>query len=871
MNQADSMLKQVGSQYLVPDSGPRLGTYSAGNACMARATCREVRVSGATPQRCGNLPAELTSFVGRGAQLGEVRRLTEISRLVTVTGPGGVGKTRLALRATYDLGKRFPDGIWVADLSAVTRPVTLAYTIAGALQMNRRGVRHVADALAEQIAEKHMLLVLDTCEHLIDACAPFAEKLLQAAPRLQIIATSRQRLGTSSEHVLAIGPLQVPAAGAEADPQALQHVEAVALFTDRARALVPAFTVSRRNGASIAALCRRLDGMPLAIEHATARLRSLTADQLLELIDDRARLLDYSRRGGVARQRTLRATIAWSERLCTLSEKLAWARLSVFAGEFGLEAAVRMCAGVGIRAGQELAMIESLVDKSIVLAVRRRGKVRYRLLEDYRARGREYMRLLHEAENMGQRHRDWCLELAKRGEQEWMGGRQLEVFQRLQDAHADLLAALEFCATTPGERWAGLELAACLWFYWIGCGRPGDGRYWLDRAIGKFAANDIRAGGDNADDVTAGHADADAGQADGLTQGKAVQPDAAKTSYAKALWARGFISILQGDTAAASRYLEESRDQAAAAGDEATLTLSLHRLGTVALICDDHARATSLLSDAVARYEKLGEPNSNMIMARTALALAAVLQGDLGAAVDECMQTQAICEESGDLWAHVYVSCVQAVASWAQGEPGEAARHAREGLRGARLIHDVVGIVVAIELIALVAADRGGPGRAAVLLGAAEGIWRDLGLPMFGSGFLGDLHDLSVRRTREALSAKELATASGYGAALSLDEAVARALAEDEDAETSLPAGKAAAAPWPPLSNRECQVAALVADGLCNREIAQRLIIAKRTADSHVEHILAKLMFTSRTQVAAWVTQKRAVAEGEAQHGVGAA
>jgi predicted ATPase len=188
---------------------------------MARATRREVRVSGATGQRSGNLPADLTSFVGRGAELGEVRRLAEVSRLVTITGPGGVGKTRLALRAASDVGKRFPDGVWVADLSAVTRPLAVTYAIAKALRMNTRGVSGVADALAAHIAGKHLLLVLDTCEHLIDACAPLAERLLQAAPKLRIIATSRQRLGTSSEHMLAIGPLEVPAVGAEADLAAL--------------------------------------------------------------------------------------------------------------------------------------------------------------------------------------------------------------------------------------------------------------------------------------------------------------------------------------------------------------------------------------------------------------------------------------------------------------------------------------------------------------------------------------------------------------------------------------------------------------------------------------------------------------------------
>jgi len=776
----------------------------------------------------------MTSFVGRRTELGEVRRLLESSRMVTITGAGGVGKTRLALRAASDLSRRFPDGAWFADLSAITAPAMLAYTIASLLHMHDRNSRATADVLAEQVAGKHLLLIMDTCEHLVDACAELAEKLLLAAPKLHIIATSRQRFGISGEHVLAIQPLPLPGPGADTDLPAMQCSDAVMLFAERASAVVAGFSVSHRNGASVATLCRRLDGVPLAIEHAVTRLRALSVDQLVERLDDRVRLLGTGRRGGVERHQTMRAAISWSDNLCTRAERLAWARMSVFPGDFGLAAAERVCAGPGITAHQEIDVIAGLVDKSIVLVEQRGVEVRYRLLDDFRAYGRERLRTLGEASLRRVRQRDWCFELARLGEQEWSTGHQPEAFRRTEAEHANLRAALEFCLATPGEHEAGLELAATLWYYWIGCGGLAEGRYWLDRAIAQNAA-----------------------------EGSA--------GSARALWARGYIAILQGDTATATRLLEQSRDRAAAAADELTLALSIQRLGAVALIGDDHAKATEHLSDALNRYEKLGEPNSNVITTWVELAMAAVLRGDLDTAAGICAEVRATCETSGEQWACAYARYVLAAVAWDRRDVEAAGLHVRACLRTARTLHDTVAIVLAIELTALLAASRSGVGQAAVLIGAAGRRWQDLGLPAFGSEYFTGLHDYCVKCIREALSEDEFAAASGYGAGLSLDEAVALALADDEHATASFTAPSAAATLWPPLSNRECQVAALVADGLCNREIAQRLVIAKRTADAHIEHILAKLTFSSRTQVAAWVTAQRSGHGGDERPGLGAA
>ncbi len=812
--------------------GFRAGQNANVNLRATRLAWRAGPAAGTGWHRNGNLPAEMTSFVGRRAELAELCRLLEISRLVTITGAGGIGKTRLAIRAAGELGDRFRDGAWVAELSAVTSPGVLPYTVAEVLGIRDHTSRSGAEVLAEYLADKNLLLILDTCEHLTDACAGLAEKLLEAAPRLRIIATSRQRLGVSGEHVLLIRPLTLPVLDAESDLAALRRSEAVVLFAERGSAVAPGFSVNDRNGAAVAMLCRRLDGVPLALELAAARLRVLSVDQLLERLDDRIRLLGAGRRGGAPRHQTMRAAIGWSYALCTHAERLAWARLSVFPGDFPLAAAERVCAGPGILAGAEFDVIAGLVDKSIVLAHQRGNEVRYRLLDDIRAYGTQRLGNLGETPLLRRRHRDWCLELACSGEREWFGGGQAEIYRRTEGEHANLQAALEFSLTTPAERLRGLELVAALWFYWAGCGRLGEGRNWLERAL------------------------------------RDATPETPE--WAKALWVAGYISVLQGDLGFAVPMLERCKDYATKAADEPALAYSIQCLGCAAVMVGDHVRASALLAEALDRFKSLGELNSNVIMARVALAMAFAFRGDQVTAERICRQTRDVCEASGEQWACAYVRYVLAYAAWTRHNLAEGAEHTKACLRIHHAFHDLVGIVLAVELMALLAASRGDPRRGATLLGVAANIWPRVGTPLFGSEHFNTPHDQSVRLTRQALSDVEFSAAFDYGAGLSLDDAVAWALgaqlvgARFGALEPQIPRGAAPAGRmrqrslWPPLTRRECQVAALVADGLSNREIGERLVIAKRTADAHVENILARLGFTSRAQVAAWVERHRA-------------
>jgi len=896
---------------------------------------REVRVSGPVGQQNGNLPAETSSFVGRHRELSEVRLSLKSSRLVTITGMGGVGKTRLALRAAGELSRRFHDGAWLAELSSASRPGVLPWLVADVLGLHDRTARRRVDMLAQQMADKHLLLVPDTCEHLVSACGALAERLLQAAPHLRVITTSRQPLGISGERVLMIEPLNPPRPEAGTDLLALRRNDAVALFAERASAIVPGFAVNQRNSAAVVALCRRLDGVPLALELAAVRLRALSIEQLARELDS-GRRLGVARRGGVARHRTMRAAVGWSHRFCTPAERLAWARLSVFAGDFGLAAAQAMCASPGAPAGTRLSVIESLVDKSILRAHDRGGEVRYRMPGAIREYGRERLRECGEETRLRRLHRDWCLRLARQAEREWCAGGQADVFRRTEAEHASLQDALEFSFATPDERHTGLDLAARLWFYWAGCGRLGEGRYWLDRGI--FGAAAVRAPGNARREVPACAA-ASIGQAQ---------------VWARALWASGHISLLQGNMTSAVSVLEACKELTTATGYELALAKSVHSLGSAALICGDHPRATALLTEALARYEELGERSSIVFMARVGLAVACVFGGDPDAAAAICAQVQRGCEAVGERWACAYAGYVTALTAWIRRDHPGALLHSRECLRSGAAVHDLVAIVLAIELIALLSVRDGDPGSATVLLGAASHIWPSVGRPQLGSPHHTGLHGECLRRAKQALTEREFAAAFDYGARLSLDRAVACALGrasipasarpasagpasagpasarrgsadfaatgivtgisphtggpmrmagdeplpagaigsgtEDPDgqvrpAEPAEPAEPASLpgpippvlalargkrpSPWPPLSHRECQVAGLVADGLCNREIAQRLAIAKRTADAHVEHVLAKLTFSSRAQIAAWVARRRARADRAGHAGGG--
>ncbi|MGW4382995.1 ATP-binding protein [Kitasatospora sp. NPDC004531] len=668
----------------------------------------------------GRLPAEITHFVGRAAELDALADLLGRARLVTVTGPGGVGKSRLALRAAARLAADFPDGAHLADLAPVRDPLLLGPAVLAAL----------GPADRPPLAERRLLLVLDGCEHLVDACAELVDALLRAAPGLRVLATSRQSLRAVGEHLLPLAPLPV-------EPEAGADSEAMLLFADRAAAVRPGFRLARANRAEVALLCRRLDGLPLALELAAGRLRALSVEQLLARLDDPFRLLTGGGRTAVARHRTMRTAIGWSHELCTMQERLLWSRLSVFAGGFDLDAAEYVCGGEGLDLDDVLELLDALVDKSVLERLDGEG-ARFRMLGALRDYGGHWLRAGHDHRRLRRRHRDWYLSVATWGEVEWFGPEQAEAAERTRLAHPDLRAALEFSLTEPGEEQPALVLAGALWYFWAGTGRLGEGRHWLDRALAR-----------------------------------APEPTEAR---AKALWTTGHLAALQGDPARAHSALAECHRQALHTGDRRSLAHAVHRQGCAALLDDDPARAAELLAQALRHYTALGELDTHVLLAMTDLALAHLCLGDAPNGAAWAERAREHCEQHGEQWAHAYCLYALARARHRAGRPRAARDLARDTIRLAHPLRDPLATALAVDLLALLATEAPAPDpyEARVLQGAAHRLRIALGAPY--SATLDSPHRTCTRRTRAALTDHQYDEAFRLGARLAPDAAVHRAL-----------------------------------------------------------------------------------------------
>ena len=414
----------------------------------------------------GNLPAELTSFVGRRGEVAEVRRLLSGSRLVTLTGVGGVGKTRLALRAAAGLRRAFGDGVWLVQLDQLRNEALVAQAVTGVLGLHARSGFSPEAALAEYLADRRLLLLLDNCEHLVDAVAKLADQLLRAAPGLRVLATSRESLNIAGETVLPVAPLPAPDPGQPLTVATLARFPAVGLFAERARQVVPGFTVTEANMAAVAGICHRLEGLPLAIELAAARARVLSAEQIQARLGDRLGLLTRGGRANPTRQQTLRASIGWSYELCSQAERLLWTRLSVFAGGFELDAAEGICADDQLAAGDVLDLLAALADKSVLIAEHGASGVRYRLPETLREFGQERLRESGEYTALRRRHRDWYEQLARQADTSWLSRQTADRVARLFREHANVQAAQDFCQTEPGEAEAGLRIAMHVWLFY---------------------------------------------------------------------------------------------------------------------------------------------------------------------------------------------------------------------------------------------------------------------------------------------------------------------------------------------------------------------------------------------------------------------
>ncbi|MGY4954668.1 ATP-binding protein [Streptomyces nigrescens] len=676
------------------------------------------------PGRPGNLPAELNRFIGRDDELAALARHLESARLVTLTGLGGVGKSRLAGHGAAILQDRFCDGVWLVELSSLREPHLLDHTVAEALAPADHSGRPVRTALCDHLAGRELLLILDGYEHLVDACADLTAELLRRAPGLRVLAAGRRPLGLTGEQNVALAPLNT--------------ADATALFTDRAAAVLGGFTVGAANEAAVTELCERLDGIPLALELAAGRLRALSVDQVLHRLDDRFRLLTGTARGALPRHQTLRTAIGWSHELCTPEERLLWARLSVFAGQFDLEAVEYVCSGPELPAGELLDVIAELVAQSVLVREETAAGVRYRMLDTVRAYGSGWLAATPDGDRLRRRHRDWYLGLATWCELDWFSSRQAEIAARIETELPNLRVALEQSLECPADTHLGQYLAGTLWFYWVGCGRLSEGRHWLDRAL----------------ELESDHDDA----------------------RLKALWVAGYVAVLQGDTVGALGALQECRDEAERTGNATAAAYALHRTGCLALVCDDMPRAEELLRGALRRYREIGELNSNVLLGQVELAMAVAFRGEPADAVRLCEDVLEVCEDHGERWTRAYAQFVLAYASWSRGDGERARTLLEESLAVHHAFHDLLGVVLAIELLAMVTLGEGDAEEAAVLQGAAGRIWPSVGLPLFGSRYFRRPHALCEEQARQRLGAEHYGRALRTGERLGLDATVARVL-----------------------------------------------------------------------------------------------
>ncbi|PIM71305.1 LuxR family transcriptional regulator [Streptomyces sp. JV178] len=775
----------------------------------------------------GNLPTALTSFVGRRREVAEIRRLVGVGRLVTLTGAGGAGKTRLALAAAAASGKAFPDGVWIVDLAAVRDPSAVAAATAGALRVPDRGGRPALEQLADHLARHRALIVLDNCEHLIDASAGLAKALLSACAELRVLATSRETLGVTGEHVFVV--------------PALSTDEAVELLQERAAAIRPDFRVTDGNRAEAARLCADLDGLPLAIELAASRLRSLSVEQVVERLEDRFALLTGGCRTLLPRQRTLRGMIEWSYELCSPAEQLLWKRLSVFAGGFSLDAAEYVCAGEGIAAHEVLDLLDRLVSQSVVLTCERDGQPRYRLLETIRAYGRARLAETGEEQSLLRRHRDFFLTLAERTAADWVGPGQEESLARMRAEHANLRVALELGTTVhpavaesdpagsgkaeqylpehggadPADAQAALRLAAALRFHWCFNGFLGEGRRQFDRLLAA-----------------------------------APEPTAVR---AWALCAAVWVAILQGDLATADRWLDEAEELGERLDDASVRPYIQGHRGASVFFQGRTAEAVPLFEGALAAHEAAGEGPQGVFWLFQ-LAMAQVRLGNAHAAEEAGRRAVRLAEASGERVYGAYTKWALGYVLWAHGDRDEGTALTRAALEILRGFNDYTGTAVGLEVFTLITASRGDHERAAQLLGAVRALNRHSGIRDIGAR-----PDSAYARHRARCEEAVISALgpAGYEKAFAegaRHDSPARAIALALDTSTAADSGRTAPATTAPcpLSRRERQVAALVAEGMTNRQIAAQLVLSPRTVDGHMESIMTKLDCSRRTQVVTW-------------------
>ncbi len=756
----------------------------------------------------GKLPAETTSFVGRRRLLAEIKSAFATSRLLTLVGPGGVGKTRLALRAAADLQRTARDGAWFVELAGLDDPHLVAKAFMTSLGMVDRSGQWPTSLLVTYLASRETLVVIDNCEHLLDAVAVLADVLLREAPGLRLLATSRQPIGISGERVVQVPSLSLQSTKHGRPGPGIAQSEALALLLERAAESGFALELTDDNYQLVIDLCRRLDGMPLALELAAVRLRTIGLRELVERMDDRFAVLTGGSRAAPPRQQTLLATVDWSHALLAAPETVVLRRLAVFPSDFGLDAAEAVATGPGVARSEVLDALAGLVEKSFVARLGSNGSVRYRLHETMR----EYaLRKMCEAQEeeatiamfvgfYAQRCRAAGDAAQTRDAVRWL--------QWLDDETDNIRAVLARCLRRP-DRDMGMAIVGTLGWYWAPRATS-EGMYWLDLYL--------------------------------------EHRDGNPSALAHALFARSYVAVVI-DIMGAKDLLADAEAGARAINDDGLLIRVLALAARVRAHSGDLDGARSQVGEAKTLAQRLNDPGADaaLIEAQGSIALA---DGDLEAASRVYLESVAVTRDRGDLHTLLYSIGYYVFSLLEHSRSDEAGPLLEEGLVIAQRLDNRDVLVCHLYGLGIRDAFLGQHRRAARLLGAAAALQADMGCRLIPT-----IERLVARASSAIADSLEpflLEAAMREGREMTRNEAVAYALRQTAPRQVDQKGQPTALA----LSKRQMEIATHVSEGLSNKEIALRCFLSERTVETHISHILDKLGINSRVEVARWVAQE---------------
>ncbi len=765
-----------------------------------------------------NLPAARTSFVGREGELVEVKRALAMTRLLTLTGVFGSGKTRLALEVAENLTDDYPQGVWLTELATLSEGALVPQAVAAALGVREQPGRTLVDTLASSLRKEKMLLVLDNCEHLIDSAAHLVDSLLSSCPHLRVLATSREMLGVAGEAKWLVSPLSLPDSRQPHTVENLSGFASVRLFLERVRYHRPAFILTPRNVGAMADICRQLEGIPLAIELAAAWIGTLSVRQIATRLKDPFKLLTAGSRTAPPRQQTLRGALVWSYDLLSGAERRLFNRLSVFADGWTFEAAEAVVPGDGIGENDVLDLLSRLVNKSLVVTeAGGDGALRYRMLRLVRRYALEQLETSGEAELIRRRHAVWFLELVEEAEPQLSGAQHEAWLEQLEREHANLCVALSW-ALERGEAGLGLRMSEALGEFWHLHGHLNEGRRWLEAALAK---------------------------GNGL----------AVATRARALARIGCIAGEQGDYEQSIVFSGESLALSQKLEDTECAVIALSNLAWAALDQNEPGRASTLAEEVVALQRALGD-KAGLVRAFLIIGMVAAVQQDYERAAVLHEETLALARKLEDNFTIILSLALGAFATLGLGDHGRARDLCAEGLELSQQLKMRRLTATHLHISAALAGSQGQPAHSARLWGAAEALRETIGTIF--SPVERHVYGSYIAAARAQLDETAWEAVWAEGRAIGLEAAVKYALSEQRLAPPTTPMAEelSTGRRLTLLTRREREVASLVRRGLTNRQISTQLVLSEHTVATHIHKTLKKLEFNSRAQIAAWVAEQ---------------